>query len=102
LNAGKQPGERPQWEVTELVHAAFLKPDSSQGAAFARTSISALLLCSPTCGFGVRRPLAIGVLHPSPARPFNPTLLPQIEFGKVEIDWASRRLRVVWPDGRGG
>jgi hypothetical protein len=89
------------YQTTELWSAAFLQPDRTQEVGFARSSISALVLC----GLGVPRrdrhgvwvPKVIGILHPNPARPFNPAILPQVEFGQVTIDRASRQLHVAWP-----
>jgi len=95
----KQPGQEASeaYLITELQSAAFLQFDKSQGTRFARNSISALLLC----GLGARPPQVIGVLHPNPARPFDPAILPELEFGQVAIDWASRQLHVNWPNGDG-
>lgn len=81
------------YHVTEVDLAAFLRPDSSERVGFGRNSISALLLC----GLKTRPPTIIGVLHPNPARPFNPANLPHIEFGEVAIDRNAGQLRVTWP-----
>lgn len=91
-----QTGEESEtYQVTELKAAAFLRPDKAQEVDFARNSISGVLLCA--VGLGSMRTL--GVLHPNPARPFDPALLPKIEFGQVEIDRSSKQLRVHWPGG---
>lgn len=83
------------YETTELRRVPFLRYDSSQEVGFARNSISALVLC----GLGAVPPPVIGVLHPNPARPFSPAILPQIKFCQVAMDRASARLHVTWPQG---
>ena len=93
IHAGRQVGET--YQVTELHSAAFLRPDKTQEVGYARSSISGLLLCGLA---RTDRPV-IGVLHPNPARPFNPAILPQVEFGQVTIDRPSRQLHVAWPQG---
>ncbi len=89
--SGQQTGD--SYQVTALEKAAFLKPDLREGVGFARCSISAVLLC----GLGISR--CLGVLHPNPAKPFNPAVLPGIVFGSIEIDRATGRLRVSWTGG---
>jgi len=91
ISTGQQAGE--MYQLTELEKAAFLKPDPQQEVGFARSSISGLLLC----GLGISRYL--GVLHPNPARPFDPMILKEVEFGRVEFDRASRQFHVTWPNG---
>jgi len=93
IRTGSQVGDA--YQITELHSAAFLRPDQTEGVGYARSSISGLLLC----GLGSEPPRVLGVLHPNPARPFNPSILPQIEFGQVAIDRASRQLQVLWPGG---
>lgn len=88
---GKQVGN--DYQVTEFYSAAFLRPDKTEEVGFARSSLSALLLC----GFGSDTPRMTGVLHPNPARSFDPSVLSDVEFGQVEIDRGSRRLNVCWP-----
>lgn len=73
--------------------AAFLRYDSTDRIDFARSSISGLLLC----GVSLEPIWVQGVLHPNPARPFNPRLLPDISFGEVEVDRESGQLRTRWP-----
>jgi hypothetical protein len=90
---GQQVGDT--YETTALQAAAFLKPDKTQEVGFARSSISGVLLC----GLGTEPGRCLGVLHPNPARPFDPTLLPGVEFGEVGIDRGSGQLRVRWPGG---
>lgn len=84
-------------EITELHSATFLRPDETEEVGYARCSISGLLFSGLTLK---KRPL-IGVLHPNPIRPFDPAILPQIEFGQVAIDRASGQLRVAWPSENG-
>ena len=83
------------YQITELDAAAFLCPDKSQEVGYARSSISGVLLCS----LGISPIKCLGVLHPNPGRPFDPALLPDIEFGEVQIDRTSKSLRVHWPRG---
>ena len=82
-------------QVTELHSAAFLRPDDTEGVGFARSSLSALLLC----GLGSNPPMLIGVLHPNPVRSFDPSVLSGVEFGQVKIDQTSGWLHVGWPEG---
>ena len=80
-------------QTTALRSASFLKP--GQGSIReARTSLSGLLLC----GFGCFPPTVLGLLHPSPARRFDPRLLPNIPFGEVQIDQAAGQLRTRWSE----
>jgi len=90
-STGNQVGQ--PYQITELHSAAFLRPDETQEVGYARSSISGLLLC----GLGSEPPSVRGVLHPNPVRPFDPAILPEVEFGQVDIDQASRQLRVSWP-----
>lgn len=90
VSTGQQVGET--YLSTELYSSAFLKPDKTEAIGYARSSISALLLI----GVGLAPPKVLGLLHPNPARPFDPHTLPQIEFGKVEIDRNSGHLQVSW------
>jgi hypothetical protein len=83
------------YQITELRSAVFLRPDKDTEVGFARGSISALLVC----GLGVEPPRTLGVRHPNPERPFPSEILPDIEFGEVEIDRASGRMQVKWPKG---
>lgn len=73
--------------------AAFLRYDADERIGFARSSISGLLLC----GVSLEPIWVQGVLHPNPARPFNPRLIPDIGFGEVEVDRESGQLRTRWP-----
>lgn len=95
IRGGQQVGDT--YQTTELEAAAFLRPDKTQQVGFARSSISGVLAFA--AGLGTRP--AIGVLHPNPARSFDPTMLRGVEFGQVEVDCASSQLIVRWPnDGR--
>jgi len=93
MRTGEQVGEN--YQITELYSAAFLRPDLNEEVGFARSSISGLLLCS----YGSEKFCKIGVLHPHPARPFDPSLLADVTFGTVSIDRQSRQLHVSWPEG---
>ena len=89
---GQQVGEI--YQTTEIQKAAFLCPDEPQEVGFARCSISGVLMC----GVGLSSLPTIGVLHPNPVRPFDPALLPGIEFGRVEVDRTSGVLKLLWPN----
>jgi len=95
IHAERQVDET--YQLADLDSAAFLCRDETQDVGYARSSISGLLLCR----LGSEPLRVLGVLHPNPARPFNPAMLPEIEFGRVAIDRASRQLRVTWPNGDG-
>ena len=57
--------------------------------------ISGLLLC----GLTLEHRTLIGLLHPESVRPFDPAILPQVEFGQATEDRASGQLRVDWLGG---
>ena len=90
---GCEDGETHQ--ITELESAAFLRPDDTEEVGYARNSISGLLLCS----LNSNSFKTIGILHPNPARSFDATILPDIEFGQVILDRISRELHVSWSGG---
>ena len=77
---------------SSLRAAAFIKPDSG-AVSFARLSISGLLF--PQVGRSPRS--GRGLLNPGAVRPFRPEWLPEVEFGKLEVDSAGGRLVVSWP-----
>lgn len=85
---GSQVGDTRN--TTTLQDAAFLAPDASS-IGFARSSISGLLLASAS----LEAPW-LGLLHPNPVRPFDPSWLADIEFGKVAVDQATNQLQTVW------
>jgi hypothetical protein len=93
IQTGQQVGDI--FQTTELRSAAFLKPDPTQEVGFARCSISGLLLC----GLGSLSERCRGILHPNPMRPFDRSLLPDVEFGEVEVARGSGQLRVLWSGG---
>lgn len=82
-------------QTSELRSAAFLRFENGDEIGFARSSISGLLLC----GLSLQPAWIIGLLHPNPARPFDPKLLPRVSFGCVEVSHKSGDLRVHWPEG---
>ena len=86
--------ESDTYHLTEFKRAAFLRPDPAQIVGFARCSISGLLLIN----LGSLR--TIGVLHPNATQRFDPMALPDIEFGRVEIDRDSGQLFTTWSRGR--
>ena len=77
--------------ATKFEGALFLKPNTD--GWFDRRTISGLILCHPTMNM---LPV-LGVLHPYPHWPFEPSILPQIEFGNVVVDPELRTLTVKWP-----
>lgn len=79
------------YQTTEFDNAAFLVLDPMDGVGFVRSAVSGLILC----GLGISRWL--GVLHPKPEHYFDPHLLPHIEFGRVDVDRATKKLHVNWP-----
>jgi len=85
----------PPYLQSELFSAAFLRPNTSTGIAAARSSISGMLLC----GFGYNDPIVLGILHPKPARPFNPGVLPSVPFCSVKIDEAKGSWETEWIGG---
>lgn len=87
---GEQVGET--FQSTELHSATFLKPDSSEEIGLARSSISGLILF----GAGLSPPKVMGVLHPNPTHPFDPSTFPKIEFGHVTIEKPTKTLHVSW------
>lgn len=86
-------------QTTDFCSAAFLRFDPAQEVRFALNSISAVLLCA----VGVDPMRTLGIVHPNPARRFDPALLPNIEFCSAEFDRTSNLVRVNWseepPDG---
>ena len=93
VRTGNRVGDACQ--VTELKSAPFL--DEASEDWFARESISGLLVCHPAMN---DLPI-LGGLHPKPVRPFDPAILPQVEFGQLTIDRTSGKLTVVWPEEKG-
>jgi hypothetical protein len=89
IRTGEQVGDT--CSITSLQHIPFLDPKKDNWLA--RRSISGLLVCAPA----MNDLLVLGILHPKPVRPFDATILPQIEFGQVVIDQVSGQLRVDWP-----
>jgi hypothetical protein len=86
---GQQGGTE---QSTELESAAFLRFNGeTDDIEPIRSPISGVLLCGLTL-----RAEFIGVLHPQPCRPFDPSWLPRIDFASVEIDQANNGLGVSW------
>ncbi len=76
-------------EHSEANCAPFLEFDQkTRDVDYARLPISGLLLFR----FGITK--VEGVLHPRPVRPFDPALLPHVDFRRVTVDTVSGRLRV--------
>jgi len=90
MRTGSQVGDT--YLSTDLRSAVFLRPDATTEIGFARSSISGLLLC----GFGILPPKVLGALHPNPARPFDPGILPHVRFCEVRLDRQAGRLATQW------
>jgi hypothetical protein len=93
MRTGNAVGEI--YETTSLERAAFVRPDPQEDMAFARLPVSGILIC----GFAVQPPKVYGILHPTPARPFDRRLLPRIEFGRLTIDCQSGTMSTEWDGG---
>lgn len=89
--SGEQAGDA--YQITSFEKAAFLRRDDIEEVDFKRSSISGLLMIEIGTG------LCLGVLHPNPVRPFDPTVLPAVEFGQVQLDKSMRQLHVHWTGG---
>jgi hypothetical protein len=96
VESGRQAGET--YQTTELYSATFLRRDNNEGIGDARGSISGLLVC----GFGIDPPKILGVLNPNSARPFDPQLLPEIEFCQMRLDRQKGELYPTWVGGSDG
>lgn len=83
------------YQVTAFESSAFLKLDSSTKILFARNSISGLLIGK----LGCLPDQYLGVLHPNPVRPFNPLILPSVEFASLKIHEDAGRVEVTWTGG---
>ncbi|MGA2799655.1 MAG: hypothetical protein ABSE63_18895 [Thermoguttaceae bacterium] len=77
---------------SELGLATFIKFTPDGQIDNARSSISGLLLC----GLIFEPVMMVGVLHPNPVRPFDPSILPEISFGEVRVDHETGDLYVSW------
>jgi hypothetical protein len=82
----------PIRETTQLESSVTIRPSNEQGIDEARQSISGLLLC----GFGCNPNNIYGVLHQSPARPFERELLPSVEFCKLAESYRRSVIEVEW------
>lgn len=85
---------REPYEATDLESAVFIRPIkvSAEQTEFARSPISALLLCP----FGTSPSKIIGVLHPNPNHMFDRNLLPAIEFGRLSEGYEAGQFKVKW------
>ena len=79
------------YEITHLRAATFVKP-SEQDIVHARRSLSGILVC----GFGVRPPSVLGVLHPHPLHPFRRELLGRIPFCRLVDGYQAGTLSTEW------
>jgi hypothetical protein len=82
------------FQATDLHNSAFCRTsrNTDNELEIARKSISGLLLC----GFGSVPPVVLGVLHPVPARPFDRSLLPEVDFCKLVEGYDKGEFRVRW------
>jgi hypothetical protein len=78
-------------QSTELENSAFIKEENGQIVAVRKT-ISALILCP----LAWDRMKAVGVLHPEPNHPFDPSLLPKVKFCKLAEGWKGGQFSVEW------
>jgi hypothetical protein len=79
------------YQTTQLRSATFLKPEDGDWI-WARLPISGVLVC----GLGCHPQQVLGVLHPKPKHPFDPSLLPLIRFGRVIIDDETSTFSTAW------
>jgi len=90
-STGQQIGDTV--DSTTLDSSSFLRLNKSGEVESYRSPVSGVLLCGLSLASDF-----IGVLHPNPCRPFDPSCLPGIVFGSVEIDQENHRLGVRWTD----
>jgi hypothetical protein len=81
---------------THLRSAAFLKPKPDGWMSHARSPVSAIL----ACGFGCDLPRIRCVLHPKPMHPFDPSLLPNVEYCRLLPGYENGRLCTEWSKAR--
>jgi hypothetical protein len=82
-------------QITNLSNSAFIKFETCGGTKieFARSPISAVLLC----GFGCQPPVVVGALHPNPKHPFERGLLPDLKFARLADGWQQTgQIEVEW------
>jgi len=94
METGQPVGDT--YQVTNFGDSAFLQRDIANEVGFKRRSISGVVVL----GLGTPFRRSLGVLHPNPVRPFNPSVLPDIEFCKVRVNRDCGRLDVSWVGGR--
>lgn len=87
---GKTVGE--PYQTTKQKSSSFVRPSGKSVFEYARESISGLLLG----GFGCAPPRMYGILHPNPARGFDPGLLPRIPFCELHFDLPRASFFVEW------
>jgi hypothetical protein len=92
INTQTGNGIGDAFQTTTLYSASFLQSRAGS-IQVARASLSGLLLC----GFGSEPPKVLGVLHPLADRPFDRRLLPNIQFGEVQINHTTGQLCTSWP-----
>jgi hypothetical protein len=82
------------WHTTRLDNAAFCRSGSEdcEPVVAVRSSISGLLLF----GFHCQQTIVTGVLHPNSARQFAPSMLPGVDFGRLEGGYSKGELCVTW------
>jgi len=80
------------YQSTELKSAAFVRPEQESMWEHARQTISAILLCCPIWG----STKVVGALHPGPARPFDPMVLPTVPFASLNASPDKSSIEIVW------
>ena len=78
--------------TTNMYPAIFLKPDGDKNPSPAREPISGAMLCA----FGMPGIIPVVILNPNAIRPFDPTALPELEYGSVNVDHDQQRLSAKW------
>ena len=77
--------------ITHLQNSAFMTWERTTGEVIpARSSVSGVLLC----GFGVEPFQVRCVMHPSPVRPFDRSLLPGVEFCRLKDGYKAGKLEI--------
>jgi hypothetical protein len=89
--------DNPAMLATDLRNSVFIKPDAAGRIVPCLPHISAIWLLGI---FGDQSRL-VGALHPAPEIPFEPSLFPQIPYGRLR-KWPAQdgRLGVEWTAGK--
>ena len=92
----KQTGQamNEPYEATDLKDSIFIRSVkiSPNEIEYARSPISIVMLCP----FGTLPTKVLGILHPNPNHAFDRTLLPQIEFCRLNEGYQNNLFKVEW------